>query len=521
MVRNTLLLLLLWVPAPVLAQCILANPSFEVGGSPPGGWNHFGPVATAGAAHHGSVAARVLGGDQGLWDASGYWQPLDTASGEQWEATVRVRVDGAMPLTGASVAMVNIEWRSDTDALISYESHVAADANSATDTWLDFSVVSGPAPSGAVSVRLLLGLLQAPGEPQPAVEYDSATFFSQSTPTIDQQQWADFPGGRELEFAGYTWRVKGPGYYGPGPNWFSDDVDNVWVGGDGALHLTLRNEAGTWYSSELALVDALGYGDYIFTTQGDLDTLDPHAVLGLFLWQYGPCWDPGVGWWNPYNEIDVEFSRWGDPGRENLQFTTQPWDWPGNSSAVDASFAPGEITSHAFRWSADAVEYRSWRGGPGDESPASMIHQWTYTGPHTPRPEFARVHLNLWAVFGNPAVDQEVVLTDFTFDAEATATAVATRPTPLTRLEAAVPNPFNPRTQLRYHLDQAGPVRLTVHDVRGRLVAVLADGPRAAGEHLTYWDGRDLGGARVASGVYHVRLVAGDDVEARKITLVE
>jgi len=522
-----ILRILFWfllLPAAASAQCMLANPSFEVGGNPPGGWDHFGPVATAAEADHGLVSARVLGATQAGWAASGYWQPLDTEPGERWDATVRVRVDGAMPLTGASRAMVNIEWRDASDVLLSYETHTAADAASPPDTWLDFSVSSGPAPAGAVSTRLLLGVLRAPGEPQPAVLYDSATFYAQSAPTLDEQQWLDFPSGRAVEFADRTWRVKGPGWYGPGPNWFGHDGDNLWIDGAGAMHLTVRNEAGTWFSTEVALAEPLGYGDYIFTTRGDLDALDPHTILGMFLWQYGPCWDPTQGWWNPYNEIDIEIGRWNGPGRPNLQFVTQPWDWPGNLSQAEVSFAPGEVTSHAFRWSRHRVEYRSWRGGPGDESPSTLLHAWNYAGPHTPRPEIARVHVNLWAVSGPPATDQEVVLTDFTFVAEGTATALGPdpilRPNPGFSLEPAIPNPFNPRTRLRFRLERAGPAHLGIHDVAGRRVRALLDGARDAGMHEVGWDGTDDAGRPVASGTYFARLRSGGETRSRKLVLV-
>ena len=117
-------------------------------------------------------------------------------------------------------------------------------------------------------------------------------------------EWIDFPGGRTVDFANRTWRVKGPGYYGPGPSNFCHLPACVWVDGVG-LHLTIQNVGGAWNSTEVVLEDALGYGDYVFTLRGSVDLLDVHAVLRLFIWQYGPCWDPGYLWWNPYNEVDV------------------------------------------------------------------------------------------------------------------------------------------------------------------------------------------------------------------------
>jgi len=84
------------------------------------------------------------------------------------------------------------------------------------------------------------------------------------------------------------------------------------------------------------------------------------------------------------------------------------------------------------------------------------------------------------------------------------------------------PNPFNPGTTLRFRLERDAEVRLTLVDVRGRRVRVLAQGSRAAGETSLRWDGRDEAGRPVASGVYRVVLeIDGDASDERAITLVQ
>jgi flagellar hook assembly protein FlgD len=65
------------------------------------------------------------------------------------------------------------------------------------------------------------------------------------------------------------------------------------------------------------------------------------------------------------------------------------------------------------------------------------------------------------------------------------------------------------------------PVQLSVYDVMGRKVATLVDGPVAAGEHEVRWDGHSSGGHAVASGVYLLRLEAGDQVATRRLTVVK
>jgi hypothetical protein len=88
------------------------------------------------------------------------------------------------------------------------------------------------------------------------------------------------------------------------------------------------------------------------------------------------------------------------------------------------------------------------------------------------------------------------------------------------RLRAA-PNPFNPRLAITAELAHAGAVRVSVHDVRGRQVRVLHDGPAPAGEQGWTWDGRDQRGDRLASGVYLIRLQTGSQVRQRTVTLVK
>jgi hypothetical protein len=88
------------------------------------------------------------------------------------------------------------------------------------------------------------------------------------------------------------------------------------------------------------------------------------------------------------------------------------------------------------------------------------------------------------------------------------------------RLLPNVPNPFNPTTRLVWELDAAGPARLDVLDVSGRLVRRLVNGPVAAGRHEADWEGRAPTGRTLASGIYVVRLQAGDLAASRRITLV-
>ena len=348
--------------------------------------------------------------------------------------------------------------------------------------------------------------------------YDQITFYSTTHPTIDDVQWDDFPSGRTILFANRTWRVKGPGFYGPGPNNFSPLPEHVWVDAEDRLHMTIRQSGGVWYSTEITLNDYLGYGDYIFTTLGALDQLDLRSVLGLFLWQYSTFWDPAQAWWNPYNEIDVEYSRWGTAGNEIGQFVAQPWDWAGNIVRYDAAFGPGELSSHAFRWLDDRVEFRCWRGGPQDEALQNLITSWTYTGPHIPRPEQPRVHINLWYAGNPPATQQEVVISGFTFTPAGGNTGTPEEISHLVPfdLRQNFPNPFNPSTSIEFILLEPTRVNLEIFDLKGRKIATLAEGHKSAGRHTVEWNARDQ-----ASGIYFYRLRTEAGTITRRMLLLK
>jgi subtilisin family serine protease len=84
------------------------------------------------------------------------------------------------------------------------------------------------------------------------------------------------------------------------------------------------------------------------------------------------------------------------------------------------------------------------------------------------------------------------------------------------------PNPVSSMTQLNYRVPAGhdGPVRLDIVDLRGRLVRSLVADSQKAGSYFVTWEGRDDAGARVADGVYFVRMQAGDQRTTAKILLV-
>jgi hypothetical protein len=93
-------------------------------------------------------------------------------------------------------------------------------------------------------------------------------------------------------------------------------------------------------------------------------------------------------------------------------------------------------------------------------------------------------------------------------------------PMPALRLLPNEPNPFNPRTKLRFEVPERGPARLRVYDVRGRLVRTLLDADPGPGERSLSWDGRDDNGRLLASGSYRIQLEQHGRKAVRSAVLV-
>ena len=82
------------------------------------------------------------------------------------------------------------------------------------------------------------------------------------------------------------------------------------------------------------------------------------------------------------------------------------------------------------------------------------------------------------------------------------------------------PNPFNPMTTIQYSLPRAGRVRLSVYDVRGRLVKTLVNGVVIAGRHEEVWQADDDSGRPVASGIYLYRLQTSYESRTMKMAVI-
>ena len=91
---------------------------------------------------------------------------------------------------------------------------------------------------------------------------------------------------------------------------------------------------------------------------------------------------------------------------------------------------------------------------------------------------------------------------------------VATVPVAENALDVPRPNPSRGAVTLAFDLARPDRVRLSVYDLLGREVAVLVDAEQPAGTHAAVLDA-----ARLAAGVYVVRMTAGAEVFTRRLVV--
>lgn len=219
------------------------------------------------------------------------------------------------------------------------------------------------------------------------------------------------PTYRRIDFAGYGWWVLQSDWpIGAGPNFYADIPSHVYTDPDGYLHLNIAQIDSDYYCSEVVCEDSLGYGKYVYTVSSGVESLDENIVLGLF------TWEDDVPQYN-YREIDIEFSRWGNPVNDCGQFVVQPWDTPGNMYRFDLN-SPG-TTTHEITWQPQEVNFVSYYGQyTQNPAPQDIIASWSYNGDDIPPVGGENPRINFWLVSGQPPVDgqdAEIVIEDFQF----------------------------------------------------------------------------------------------------------
>lgn len=88
-------------------------------------------------------------------------------------------------------------------------------------------------------------------------------------------------------------------------------------------------------------------------------------------------------------------------------------------------------------------------------------------------------------------------------------------------LDQNYPNPFNASTVIRFNTKHDGHVKLVVYNVLGQQVKTLVDEFRHYGLQAADWDGTDVNGLAVPTGLYFYRLTTSEFTQVKKMVLLK
>jgi hypothetical protein len=206
---------------------------------------------------------------------------------------------------------------------------------------------------------------------------------------------------RVVTFSDYLWQIKACSTMcGPGPNYFSASVFNVWRDSQSYLHLKITKNDTIWNCAEVMLQPSLGYGTYEFHI-GKVDRFDNSFELGLFTWDEAPAAN--------HREIDIKLSRCDQADSNNIEYDIQPFDQNGNRYCFNLDF--NRMTTHSFTWNEDEIDFES------SDQDDIVRRTWSYQGLDLPQAGEEKTHMNLWLCNPDSAqTETEIVIRKFLFN---------------------------------------------------------------------------------------------------------
>jgi hypothetical protein len=219
-----------------------------------------------------------------------------------------------------------------------------------------------------------------------------------------------------LTWMGHDWNVTNGGMAGVARG----RPSNVQVDANGFLHLLITRKGSAATAGELFSTDKMGFGTYQWEIQGAVDNMDPRAVLGLF--PYGP--EAGIGR-DGENEIDVEFSKWGNKlcrGACNADFNVYPSTGNRRVGSTENDFRVtlngGNLVTARVTWSSTRITETVMAGLQPLGTTQNVLQTWTFAPldylvriPQQPVP----VGMNLWCYKKKTATSQSVVIRSFRY----------------------------------------------------------------------------------------------------------
>jgi polyhydroxybutyrate depolymerase len=83
------------------------------------------------------------------------------------------------------------------------------------------------------------------------------------------------------------------------------------------------------------------------------------------------------------------------------------------------------------------------------------------------------------------------------------------------------PNPFQSQTTIGFVLKKSGHVTLRIYNHTGQLIQTLVDNHKESGEYFITWNGKDINGKMLNSGMYFCRIDANKGCDTKSMVLLK
>ena len=214
-----------------------------------------------------------------------------------------------------------------------------------------------------------------------------------------------------------------------------------------------------------------------------------------------------------------------NPWNGEWQFVSLPWEF----LTMKDSAAVAEMLPWSLVWEGSAKDndgdntefdvsrIRTLKWFPKPESDFLMNQYWNYDE-------------NLWGppdIMAEPGeweIDEIYFTSGYTpgYDGTTGVERKLADRIPVTyELHNAYPNPFNPRTTIRYAIPVSNQVKIEIYNVMGQKIRTLVDKHMSVGTHNIIWDARNDAGLKAPTGIYFVRMQSSHFSSTQKVTLIK
>ncbi len=83
------------------------------------------------------------------------------------------------------------------------------------------------------------------------------------------------------------------------------------------------------------------------------------------------------------------------------------------------------------------------------------------------------------------------------------------------------PNPFNSTTTISYQINKKEKVNIEIYNISGEHIITLVNNWQEPGEYKVVWNGKRENGEAISSGIYFIKLKAGNSIKNKKMILIK